>query len=185
MKLSHVFTCKVDPINHTAHTRDRLKSATGTKNLDRGVTACNKRRSVKEDGSATIGSQQSLHQAVSKYTPHRHRAIIAMRCARSNRPFEFVNDEFYAHEVELLRPGTKIPDPRTVSRDVNKLYNELSKNVKTYFAVSGRASLVTCYDLPMVTLIGLQWQDPSRNGWVDIASTLFLPRDRNCLVCTQ
>jgi hypothetical protein len=118
-----------------------MKASTGTSNLDRAVEACNKRRGVKDDGSATIGSQQTIHQAVSKYSPYRHRALIALRCARYNRPFESVMDNEYIAEVELLRPGTVIPDARTVSRDVNKLYIEVSKNVKNYFKV---CSYISC-----------------------------------------
>jgi hypothetical protein len=38
-------------------------------------------------------------------------------------------------EVELLRPGTVIPSPTTVSRDVTKIYKEGAKQVKEYFKV--------------------------------------------------
>lgn len=58
-----------------------------------------------------------------------------MRTATSHRPFNSVNDKYYRMEVELLRPGTIIPSASTVSRDLNLLYMELSKGVKSYFAV--------------------------------------------------
>ncbi|KAF8586027.1 hypothetical protein K439DRAFT_1001527 [Ramaria rubella] len=76
------------------------------------MDACNKRCGIKKDGSTTIGAQPTMHEAVSKYSPYRHRALIALRCAKDHRPFECVKDEFYLAEVELLRPGTKVPDPK-------------------------------------------------------------------------
>jgi len=39
-------------------------------------------------------------------------------------------------EVEMLRPGTKIPHATTVSLDIKLLYVELSKTVHDYFKVS-------------------------------------------------
>jgi hypothetical protein len=69
------------------------------------------------------------------YSPAAHRAIIVMRTATSNRPFNFVMDKYYKMEVQLLRPGTIIPSPATVSSDLKLLYLELSKGVKKYFVV--------------------------------------------------
>ncbi|KAF8145898.1 hypothetical protein K438DRAFT_1526579, partial [Mycena galopus ATCC 62051] len=69
------------------------------------------------------------------YSPVAHRAIIAMRTATSNRPFNMVTDKYYRMEVLMLRPNTLIPFPSTVSRDVNLLYLEIAKNVKSYFVV--------------------------------------------------
>jgi hypothetical protein len=45
-----------------------------------------------------------------------------MRTATSNRPFNIVTDKYYRTEVELLRPGTIIPSPSTVSRNLKLLY---------------------------------------------------------------
>ncbi|KAI9456756.1 hypothetical protein HD554DRAFT_2114471 [Boletus coccyginus] len=59
-----------------------------------------------------------------------------MRCARSSRPFNVVNDPEYKEEVELLRPGTKLPSAQTVSDDVRLIYDKGSKFVKEYFSVS-------------------------------------------------
>ncbi|EPQ54971.1 hypothetical protein GLOTRDRAFT_24990, partial [Gloeophyllum trabeum ATCC 11539] len=67
------------------------------------------------------------------YTPARHRALVALRCASSYRPFNSVHDPFYVAEVELLRPGTKPPSSSTVSRDVRLIYAEGSKSVREYF----------------------------------------------------
>ncbi|KAJ6624792.1 hypothetical protein B0H10DRAFT_1668944, partial [Mycena sp. CBHHK59/15] len=59
-----------------------------------------------------------------------YRALVALRCASSHRPFNAVQDPYYLEEVELLRPGTKVPSPRTVSHDIHTLYLAGSKMVK-------------------------------------------------------
>ncbi|KAF8587558.1 hypothetical protein K439DRAFT_1337798, partial [Ramaria rubella] len=112
-------------------------SNSGTSNLEHGIDASNNRCGIKKGStSETIGSQQTMHQAVSKYSPYQHCALIALCCAKDNRPFESVKDAFYLAEVELLHPGTKLPDPKTVSRDVNQIYIEVSRKAKVYFQVS-------------------------------------------------
>lgn len=75
------------------------------------------------------------------YTPARHRTLIALRCATEQRPFNMVTDKYYKMEVDLLRRGTLIPSPNTVSRDIRDLYVELSKDVRDYFVV--RTYLIT------------------------------------------
>ncbi|KAF8958351.1 hypothetical protein BDZ97DRAFT_1668734, partial [Flammula alnicola] len=78
-----------------------------------------------DDGSATIPYSQAAH-----------RALIALRCAKNSRPFNIVDDEDYRTEVQMLRPGTTLPRPKTVSRDINSIYLELSQHVRQYFIVS-------------------------------------------------
>jgi hypothetical protein len=73
---------------------------------------------------------------MSTYSEAKHRAMIALRCAPSHRPFRSIQDTFYVHEVEMRRPGTKLPSLQTVSRDVCALYDHLACSVKDYFAVS-------------------------------------------------
>jgi hypothetical protein len=47
-----------------------------------------------------------------------------------------VLDKEYQQEIELLRPGTKLPHPSTLSRDVRQVYIDGSKLVREYFIVS-------------------------------------------------
>jgi hypothetical protein len=47
-----------------------------------------------------------------------------------------VLDEDYQAEVQMLRPGTEIPHPITISRDARTVYLELSKRVREYFVVN-------------------------------------------------
>ncbi|KAI0061953.1 hypothetical protein BV25DRAFT_1804976 [Artomyces pyxidatus] len=96
---------------------------------------CNTSRNVAQGADTSAGAQQTLTNTISKYTPARHRALLAMRCARSKRPFNSVLDPDYQAEVELLRPGTVIPSPRTISEDVKAIYKSVSQKVKEYFSV--------------------------------------------------
>lgn len=132
-KLIFVFTCRTDPTHHSTQRRARTETSHGTKNLQRTLAECNRRRGVDTDSSTN--AQQTLHGSISRYTPARHRAVIALRCASSHRPFESYADPFYLQEVELLRPGTKVPTPSTISRDVKTIYAQASKHVKDYFKV--------------------------------------------------
>ncbi|KIO21038.1 hypothetical protein M407DRAFT_48438, partial [Tulasnella calospora MUT 4182] len=67
------------------------------------------------------------------YSEKMHRTLIAIRCARSYRPFNFVKDPEYAMEVEMLQPGTKLPHPSTVSKDVRAIHKLAAQRVRTYF----------------------------------------------------
>ncbi|TFK31529.1 hypothetical protein BDQ12DRAFT_618749, partial [Crucibulum laeve] len=57
-------------------------------------------------------------------------------CAKSLRQFNFVTDEDYQLEVAMLHPNTIIPNPITISHDINKIYIEMSYIVKEYLMVS-------------------------------------------------
>ena len=112
-----------------------MKTGDGTKNLARTIVDCNARRGVAPGDLSSIGAQQTIEKSISEYTPAKHRALIAMRCCVSKRPFNMVRDPHYIEEIHLLRPGTNIPSPATVSRDVNRVYTLGSKQVKEYFLV--------------------------------------------------
>lgn len=128
LTLSFVFTCKVDPLHHPQHVRPRKSSAHGTKNLQDGVRACNNRRGVTAGDTAVQPTGEP-------YSAAAHRTLIALRCAKNHRPFNSVLDEDYQAEVEMLRPGTILPSPQTVSRDIKAIYVSMSIMLRTYFAV--------------------------------------------------
>ncbi|KAF8799387.1 hypothetical protein BYT27DRAFT_7217763 [Phlegmacium glaucopus] len=67
------------------------------------------------------------------YSEPAHRALIALRCAKNARPINSVLDDDYKLEVEMLQPGTKIPHPMTVQRDLLYIYEQASIAVKNYF----------------------------------------------------
>jgi hypothetical protein len=126
--LVFVFSCKVDPAHHLPHLHARMSTGHGTKNIQDGVKACNKRV-----GTSSTTPVVNIHEP---YSAAAHRTLIAMRCAKNHRPFNSVLDEDYLAEVQMLRPGTIPPGPQTVSRDIKAIYSEMSKNVGDYFLVS-------------------------------------------------
>jgi hypothetical protein len=134
-QIFYKFICRFDPLTHGKHLRARMATGHGTQNLKRGADTCNKRRGVTDGSSSHAGAQQTLSRTVSTYTPSRHRALIAMRCAASKRPFQSVEDAYYLEEVEMLRPGTVVPSRSTVSRDINAIFRQGSVHVKDYFEV--------------------------------------------------
>jgi hypothetical protein len=93
--ISFVFTCKDDPVGHEHVKRKRMQTGHGTTNLHRSTNDCLRRREVVDAEPTSIGAQQTLQHSVSKYTPARHRALIAMRYAVSRRPFNIGRTYFF------------------------------------------------------------------------------------------
>lgn len=126
------FTCKHKNIDHSVHERARENTAHGTTNLKLGAEKCDSDRGVATSTSSGVSSASG----VLPYSAARHRAIIALRCASSQRPFNVVADKYYRAEVELLRPGTSVPSPSTVSDDIKWVHLKWSQKVVEYFKVS-------------------------------------------------
>ncbi|EJD07937.1 uncharacterized protein FOMMEDRAFT_39481, partial [Fomitiporia mediterranea MF3/22] len=59
-----------------------------------------------------------------------------LQCARNNHPFNHVKDKYYIAEVDMLWPGTLIPSPATIFKDIKHVYEGLSVKVCNYFKVS-------------------------------------------------
>jgi hypothetical protein len=127
------FTCKHLSPTHDSHERERCKTSGGTTNLQKSAAKCDAARGVMPLPTLVTAASGS---ASLPYSEAAHRTVIALRSATSHRPFNAVADKYYKMEVELLRPGTKIPSPKTVSLDINTLYLELSKGVRAYFKVN-------------------------------------------------
>jgi hypothetical protein len=121
--LNFIFTCKMYPTTHS-HTHARSKTSGGTSNLQLGVAQCNKHHGI---------SSTQVSKSGPPYSEAAHRALIALHCAKNHQPFNSVLDNNYQTEVQMLRPGMKVPHPMTVSRDVNAMYFEMSKHVQNYF----------------------------------------------------
>jgi hypothetical protein len=130
LHLDLTFTCKTHPDTHPVHFRGRMKTGEGTANLQKGVDRCLGKHGETEE---VMGQDPSVPAV--KYSEATHRALIALRCAKYQRPFNSVVDEEYKIEVNMLRPGTKIPHPSTIGRDVRVLYQDWSELVKDYFMV--------------------------------------------------
>ncbi|TFK18196.1 hypothetical protein FA15DRAFT_603727, partial [Coprinopsis marcescibilis] len=104
------------------------KTSTGTGNLMASICTCDKRR-----GETTL--PLSSEQQTVSYSEANHCALVALRCAENQRPYNMVDDRLYKMEVDMLRPGTVPPKPQTVSRDVQQLYLSLAVHVAQYFKV--------------------------------------------------
>ena len=65
-----------------------------------------------------------------------HYALIALCCAKNHCLFNFVLDEDYQAEVNMLHPGTKLSHPVTVSRNTQAIYLNMLMHVCSYFQVS-------------------------------------------------
>ena len=176
------FTCKHDPVKHKHHTRRRMETSHGTKNLQRGQRECENRRGVTGDSNAR--AQQTLTSSISTYTPACHHALIGMWCAISCRPFNSVCNPYYIDEVEMLHPGTHVPSPSTISRDINMIYTKGSTYVKQYFAVSAHdAFLLDQWFSVLLFVTETCWCYTSGNRWVDCSLCCLVPWDSHCLVC--
>ncbi|KAF9039868.1 hypothetical protein BJ165DRAFT_1351691, partial [Panaeolus papilionaceus] len=101
----------------------------GTSNIKKTAIAC-----LRDQGINNLQATKK-QPIVVPYSSSNHRAVLALRTAQSNRPFNMVTDEYYLMEVSLLRPNTIVPGPSTISRDIKLIYLELSKHVKLYFEV--------------------------------------------------
>ena len=125
--IDFIFTCKYGALNHPPQRRRRMATKDGTGNLHRAIGKCSEKPQLVTGPHPTDDIP---------YSPAAHRALIALRCAMSKRPFNSVSDPLYAREVQMLRPGTKLPSPSTVSRDIAAMYENGSNIVKQYFSVS-------------------------------------------------
>ena len=110
-----------------------MKTAAGTGNLMAGIRACNKFNGITDEEAGPSSSSSST--LTIPYSEAAHRALIALRCASNQRPFNIVNDSLYQIEVNMLRKGTKLPRPEQVGRDTQLLYCEMSSLVCTHLLV--------------------------------------------------
>ena len=138
LSISFVFTCHSRPEEHKPLVRPRSKTAEGTSNLVKTMNACLRAQGI-------TPKKRQTEAIIFPYSPANHRALLALHCARSNRPFNIVTDPNYQDEIMMLRPNTIIPNPSTVSRDLKMIYLEMSKHVWGYFEVrSIQFQLIYC-----------------------------------------
>ncbi|KAL1697947.1 hypothetical protein EV121DRAFT_218878 [Schizophyllum commune] len=121
---------------HNVQHRERLKTKDGTQQLIRTAQLCDKARGV-------VVPHASIPIPYSRIA---HRTLIALRCAVNHRPFEIVQDPFYIQEMQMLHPGIQLPSPKTVSRDVQRLYKGLGVYFQQYIRVSDTSLRCTCSD---------------------------------------
>ncbi len=118
-------------MDHKPHFWPQKKTGKGTSNLQSGITQCFEHQGGNQPNDAKVA-----RAAVIPYTKAAHRALIVLRCAKNHRPFNSVLDKDYQAEVNMLRPGTKLPHPTTISRDIQAIYLDMSQHIRSYFQTS-------------------------------------------------
>ncbi|CCO33243.1 Putative AC transposase AltName: Full=ORFA [Rhizoctonia solani AG-1 IB] len=122
--LEYVFTCKTDPDRHAVLRRRRDRTHDGTGNLKVLMEACKERNNV-----AALSDQP----ASTPFLYAMHLAIIVMLCAYHYLPFAGVLHDLIRRHVQLLRPGTTMPNNTTVSRTTRYIYEKQGLKVREYF----------------------------------------------------
>jgi hypothetical protein len=64
------------------------------------------------------------------------RAHIARWCAESNRPLNIVKDRQFEILMKTGRPGTSIPSPSTVTRDVKLVFERTRERINRILKVN-------------------------------------------------
>jgi hypothetical protein len=139
-KMYFIFTCKHGNRQHEPLEWARSKTSDGTTNLSNSSKKCDCKRGVPAGTSTSTGP---IAAGVLLYSVAAHRTILTLWCATSHRPLNITNNKYLKILTEFLRPGTKVPLPRTVSLDIKNIYLEFSKYVRTYFKVSSTSSMIT------------------------------------------
>lgn len=133
--ITYVFTCIDRPDLHPPQYRLRSNTQAGTGNLNKSLRACFLAQGLPLQ-SRQSGAAGNTSQATLQYSEAAHRALNALRCAKSLRPFNSVADPDYHEELRMLRPNITLITPQKVSRDINAIYLAMSFHVKQYFKVS-------------------------------------------------
>ncbi|KZV59434.1 hypothetical protein PENSPDRAFT_595471, partial [Peniophora sp. CONT] len=113
--------------------------STGSSQLLQTARACNDRRGVIDDEltTKTHGDPSNLDgEIIPRYTEAGVRAILALWCARSSRPFSIVADFFLRALVTMLLPGTILPTPSTVLTDLKTIHLHVASRIRHYFEVN-------------------------------------------------
>ncbi|CAE6473416.1 unnamed protein product [Rhizoctonia solani] len=121
-----VLTCKTNPVRHKPQSRRRGDDSSGTKKFNDTANKCNIQCNRIEGAEETVSG-------VREFSLARFRALLALWCARNHRPFEMISDDLLVAIVNELRPGTALPDPTTLSRDIQSLYQRNMQAIRHYF----------------------------------------------------
>lgn len=129
ISMDYIFTCKLHPENHPggALICACAKTGNGTTNLQKRMDTYLKKLGFEHE--------KKRDETTIPYSPEAHRALIALCCAKSSCPINSVLDDDYQREVQMLRPGTKLPSANTVQRDLINIYTHMSIYVMNYFLV--------------------------------------------------
>ncbi|KAK1223122.1 hypothetical protein PQX77_014009 [Marasmius sp. AFHP31] len=124
--ITFIFSCKFNNPDHPVITHNHQKTGHGTTWLKDTMGACNKTRGIATSESMELGLCGLTYSIIV------HRTILALWTVHSHCALKIVGDHFFKLHVELLRPGTALPCPNTVSEDVKRLYIGLSVCLQAY-----------------------------------------------------
>lgn len=135
-----VYACKWNDPKHRIVSRTRSNFLAGTTNLNNSAKTCEKRNSHRMALLAASADESSPPE----YSEAMHRAIVVLHCAHSKRSFQSLKDPWYLAEVELLRPGTRVPSPQMGQRDLLVLHEAFIPRLTAYFVVGLLHALLYC-----------------------------------------
>ncbi|KAH7318908.1 hypothetical protein B0J17DRAFT_583988, partial [Rhizoctonia solani] len=76
------------------------------------------------------------------FSPAQFQALLALWCTQNHCPFKMVSDDLLAAIVNKLQPRTTLPNPTTLSRNVQSLYQCNMRAIQGYFQVSFQPCLL-------------------------------------------
>ncbi|KAG6821833.1 hypothetical protein H0H92_000600, partial [Tricholoma furcatifolium] len=95
---------------------------------------------ISQDGSIFAAFARKGQQPVTvshrALTSDATRAHIALWCAESNQPMNVVNDRQFKTLMQAGRPGTSLPSPTTVSRDIKAAFKACRVQIDKILKVS-------------------------------------------------
>lgn len=105
---------------------DHIKTGDGTTKFLKDARKCEEKQGTYQASPASSNIP---------YSPENHHALIALCCAKHACPINEILDDDYRAEVDMLCPGTIVPHPTTIQRDLISIYIQMSTFVMNYFAV--------------------------------------------------
>ncbi|KAF7318130.1 Dimer-Tnp-hAT domain-containing protein [Mycena chlorophos] len=144
------FRCKHKNPSHKPVVFQRSKIKNGTGRLNSTAATCGM-DAEKEPAPETPG-----------YTEARHRAICAL----------------YRAEVELLRPGTIVPNAKIVANDVGVIYEGYARVIRWVFETRSRAihGIIDGWTAPIEEAflgLGLQWEQDAELSYMTLEFILL------------
>ncbi|QRV88442.1 AC transposase [Ceratobasidium sp. AG-Ba] len=150
--MEFAFQCKSDPEPHPIQYRRRSETHRGTGNLKTTMTNCETRNRQPEE---TFNPSSNTQYPTFSYAMHL--AYPVMVCACHYVPFAGTLHLLVRRHIELLRPGTHIPDSSTLSRKTRLVYEAQTEQVRDYFK-----------DVPAIHLSVDGWTSPTASAYLGL-----------------
>jgi hypothetical protein len=96
-----------------------------------------------------------------------NRAHTARWCAESHRPFKIVKDREFGVLMKAARPGTNIPSPMTVSRDIKTAFDSSRERIDRILKVRPYEGFYYYLSFESLSRTGTPWLFTLRHRCVD------------------